>query len=87
MGFNAVLILTDGDDTSSNVSLEELKQEMQKSGFKSEKRIAFFTVGYGNEREFNPEALTKIAELNGGYYSKGDPESISKLMSNLQLEF
>jgi len=84
---NAVLILTDGDDTTSETSLEQLKQELQKSGFNSEKRIAFFTVGYGDEREFNPEALKTIAELNGGYYSKGDPESISKLMSNLQLEF
>ena len=84
---NAVLILTDGDDTTSETSLEQLKQELQKSSFKSEKRIAFFTVGYGDEREFNPEALKTIAELNGGYYSKGDPESISKLMSNLQLEF
>ncbi|MEL6456844.1 MAG: VWA domain-containing protein [Cyanobacteria bacterium J06641_2] len=84
---NAVLILTDGDDTSSNISLEQLKQELQKSSFRSEKRIAFFTVGYGDEREFNPEALKTIAESNGGYYSKGDPESISKLMSNLQLEF
>ena len=84
---NAVLILTDGDDTISETSLEQLKQELQKSGFNSDQRIAFFTVGYGDEREFNPEALKTIAELNGGYYSKGDPESISKLMSNLQLEF
>lgn len=84
---NAVLILTDGDDTTSEISLERLKQELEKSGFNSDQRIAFFTIGYGNEREFNPEALKKIAELNGGYYSKGDPETISKLMSNLQLEF
>ncbi|MEA5599022.1 VWA domain-containing protein [Rivularia sp. UHCC 0363] len=84
---NAVLILTDGDDTTSQTSLEQLKQELQKSGFNSDERIAFFTVGYGNEREFNPEALKKIAELNGGYYSKGNPETISKLMSDLQLEF
>ena len=84
---NAVLILTDGEDSASGISLERLKQELQKSGFNSDERIAFFTVGYGNEREFNPEALKTIAELNAGYYSKGDPESISKLMSNLQLEF
>ena len=84
---NAVLILTDGDDTTSETSLDKLKQELQKSGFNSDRRIAFFTVGYGNEREFDPEALKTIAELNGGYYSKGDPESISKLMSDLQLEF
>ncbi len=84
---NAVLILTDGDDTTSETSLDKLKQELQKSGFNSDRRIAFFTIGYGNERQFNPEALKTIAELNGGYYSKGDPESISKLMSDLQLEF
>ncbi len=84
---NAVLILTDGDDTTSEISLGALKQELEKSGFNSDQRIAFFTIGYGNEREFNPEVLKKIAELNGGYYSKGDPETISKLMSNLQLEF
>ncbi|MBE9211830.1 VWA domain-containing protein [Plectonema cf. radiosum LEGE 06105] len=84
---NAVLILTDGDDTTSQISLEQLKPELQKSGFNSDQRIAFFTIGYGNEREFNPEALKIIAELNGGYYSKGNPETISKLMSDLQLEF
>ena len=84
---NAVLILTDGEDSASGISLERLKQELQKSGFNSDERIAFFTVGYGDEKEFNPEALKIIAELNAGYYSKGDPESISKLMSNLQLEF
>ena len=84
---NAVLILTDGEDSASETSLERLKQELPKSGFNSDQRIAFFTVGYGKEREFNPEALKTIAELNAGYYSKGDPESISKLMSNLQLEF
>ena len=84
---NAVLILTDGEDSASEISLENLKQELQKSGFNSDERIAFFTVGYGKERDFNPEALKAIAEVNAGYYSKGDPESISKLMSNLQLEF
>ncbi|MCJ8279920.1 MAG: VWA domain-containing protein, partial [Rivularia sp. ALOHA_DT_140] len=84
---NAVLILTDGEDSASGISLSQLKQELHKTGFNSDERIAFFTVGYGKKREFNPKALKKIAELNGGYYSKGDPESISQLMSNLQLEF
>ncbi|KAB8334978.1 extracellular solute-binding protein [Scytonema tolypothrichoides VB-61278] len=84
---NAVLILTDGEDTGSQISLEQLSQELQKSGFNSEQRIGFFTVGYGNEGEFDANALKKIAELNGGYYSKGDPETISRLIADLQVEF
>lgn len=84
---NAVVILTDGEDSESSINLEQLQQELGKSNFNSDKRIAFFTVGYGNEGEFNPEALKKIAQVNGGYYRKGDPATISTLMSELQVEF
>lgn len=84
---NAVLVLTDGDDSESRINLEQLAAELKKSGFSTDQRIAFFTVGYGKEGEFNPDALKKIADLNGGYYSKGDPETISRLMADLQVEF
>ncbi|MEB3293780.1 MAG: extracellular solute-binding protein [Synechococcales bacterium] len=84
---NGVLILTDGEDSGSTVQLDQLGQELQKSGFNSDQRIGFFTVGYGNEGEFDPDALKKIADLNGGYYSKGNPETINQVMSNLQVEF
>lgn len=84
---NAVLVLTDGEDAGSRIELSQLGAELQKSGFNSDQRIAFFTVGYGQEGEFDPQALKQIAELNGGYYSKGDPATIERLMTNLQLEF
>jgi Ca-activated chloride channel homolog len=84
---NAVLILTDGEDSGSKIQLDQLSAELKKSGFSTDQRIGFFTVGYGNEGEFNSDALKKIAELNGGYYSKGDPETISRLMADLQVEF
>ena len=84
---NTVLILTDGEDSESNISLNKLSEELKKSNFSSDERIGFFTVGYGKEGDFNPEALKKIADLNGGYYSKGDPETISRLMADLQVEF
>ncbi len=84
---NAVLILTDGEDSESNISLNKLSEELKKSNFSSDERIGFFTVGYGKEGDFNPEALRKIADLNGGYYSKGEPETISRLMADLQVEF
>jgi len=84
---NAVLVLTDGEDTGSSINLDGLNAELQKSGFNSDQRIAFFTVGYGKDGEFDPNALKKIADLNGGYYSKGEPETIAKLMADLQVEF
>lgn len=84
---NAVLVLTDGADSGSIISLDRLGTEIQKSGFSSDDRISFFTIGYGKENEFSPEALKKIAAFNGGYYAKGEPETIETLMSNLQLEF
>ena len=84
---NAVLILTDGEDSGSKINLEQLSQKLKESNFESGEKIAFFTVGYGREGEFNPQALQKIAELNGGYYRKGDPQTISSLMTDLQVEF
>ena len=84
---NAVLILTDGEDSESSINLDQLAQELQKSGFSTDQRIAFFTVGYGDEGEFNPQSLERIATLNGGYYRKGDPSTIAQLMADLQLEF
>jgi Ca-activated chloride channel family protein len=84
---NAVLVLTDGEDSGSQIALDQLSQELQTSGFASGDRIAFFTVGYGEEGDFNPDVLKQIAELNGGYYAKGDPQTIGRLMADLQLEF
>ena len=86
-GINAVLILTDGEDSGSNISLEQLGTELQKTGFSSDARIAFFTIGYGNAGEFNPEALQQIANLNGGYYKEGNPQTIAQVMADLQVEF
>ncbi|EGJ35577.1 MULTISPECIES: VWA domain-containing protein [Moorena] len=84
---NAVVILTDGDDSDSKLRLEQLSQELEKSGFSSDNRIAFFTIGYGNEGEFNPKVLEQIAEFNWGYYRQGDPSTILNLMADLKLEF
>ncbi|BBD60871.1 hypothetical protein NIES2109_36710 [Nostoc sp. HK-01] len=84
---NAVLILTDGEDAGSKIKLNELEEELKKSGFATDQRIGFFTIGYGKEGEFKADVLKEIAELNGGYYSQGNPETILQLMSNLQVEF
>ncbi|MEL6493919.1 MAG: extracellular solute-binding protein [Cyanobacteria bacterium J06623_7] len=84
---NAVLILTDGEDSGSDVNLTQLSAQLKSSNFESGENIAFFTVGYGKDGEFNASVLQQIAQLNGGYYRKGDPQTISNLMADLQVEF
>lgn len=84
---NAVLILTDGEDSGSGITLQNLEAELKKSGFNSDERIAFFTVGYGKEGEFNAQVLEEIAKINSGYYRQGNPDTIDKLMNDLQVEF
>jgi Ca-activated chloride channel homolog len=86
-GINAVVILTDGEDTDSQLTLSQLQAELKQSGFESDQRIAVFTVGYGNAGEFSPDVLKQIASASSGYYSQGDPATIAKLMANLQVEF
>jgi len=84
---NAVVVLTDGEDTNSQINITQLTQELNKTGFASDQRIAFFTIGYGQDGEFNSQILQQIAQGNGGYYLKGDPATIDVVMSNLQVEF
>ncbi|MGB3404659.1 MAG: extracellular solute-binding protein [Microcoleaceae cyanobacterium] len=88
---NAVIILTDGEDSDSYLSLQQLQKALERTSFNTETEqqqgIAFFTIGYGQEGEFNPEVLKQIAEISGGYYRKGDPQTITELMSDLQVEF
>ena len=83
---NAVVILTDGEDSESRIGYDQLREELGKSNF-NDQRLAFFTVGYGEEGEFNSAVLEHISKLNGGYYRKGDPATISTLMADLQVEF
>ncbi|MEM9003775.1 MAG: VWA domain-containing protein [Cyanobacteria bacterium P01_F01_bin.86] len=84
---NAVLVLTDGEDSGSELPFDNLLTSLQESDFSTDERIAFFTVGYGDEGDFNPDVLNSIAEQTGGYYAKGDPDTIARLMQNIQLEF
>jgi len=84
---NAVLVLTDGADSGSTVKIDQLLGELKKSGFETEQRISVFTIGYGDEKEFNPKALQDIAQQNAGYYTKGEPETIARLLADIQVEF
>lgn len=83
----AVVVLTDGNDSGSRLSLQALEAELRRSGFASDDRIGVFTIGHGSSGEYNADALRRIAESNGGVFVEGTPDSILKRMEQLQLSF
>lgn len=83
----AVVVLTDGQDNGSRLSLEGLGRELQRSGFDSDERIGVFTMGYGNQGDFDPAVLRRIAESNGGDFTTGTADSIRRRMEDLQMAF
>lgn len=83
----AVVVLTDGNDSGSKLSLQSLETDLRRSGFTSDDRIGVFTIGYGRSGDYDADALRRIAESNGGVFVEGTPDSILKRMEQLQLSF
>ncbi|QEY33277.1 VWA domain-containing protein [Synechococcus sp. RSCCF101] len=83
----AVVVLTDGFDKGSRLSLEALNQQLAASGFEGDERIAVFAVGYGEAGSFDEAVLRSLAEGNGGEYKEGQSTTIRRLMDELQLAF
>jgi len=78
----AVVVLTDGEDTSSKLTLDALLQK-----FRSEREgedtgtPRVFTIAYGNEAK--PDVLKKIAQAAGGAFFSGTPRDIAKVYAEL----
>ncbi|MDI9406794.1 MAG: VWA domain-containing protein [Chitinophagaceae bacterium] len=82
----AVVVLTDGVDSGSQLSLRALQEQLRRSGFEGDERIGVFTIGYGGG-DYNADALRQIAEANGGEFVEGTVDSIRRRMEALQLAF
>ena len=85
--FILLRISTDGQDSGAGVSLDQLQQELRRTGFESDERIAVFSVGYGESGNFDATTLQVLADGNGGEFVQGTPETIRNLMNNMQLSF
>jgi Ca-activated chloride channel family protein len=82
----AVVVLTDGVDSSSRLSLDGLQEQLRRSGFEGDERIGVFTIGYGGG-EYNADVLKQIAQRNGGEFVEGGVDSIRRRMEELQMAF
>jgi Ca-activated chloride channel family protein len=83
----AVVVLTDGKDNGSRLTLPSLSAELERSGFAGDERIGVFTVGYGTKGEYDEGVLRRIAESNGGEFASGTPDTIRRRMEDLQMAF
>ena len=81
---NAVVLLTDGEDTDSTRSADQVVRELAAQG-DSSKRVRVFTIAYSAGAAGAAENLARIAEASGGkaYVGKtSDIESVYRSISS-----
>jgi Ca-activated chloride channel family protein len=74
---NAVVVLSDGDDTASQRSLGGVLTALQARANGEGRQIRVFTIAYGSDA--NGDVLDQIAAASGGESYSGDPKTIEKV--------
>ena len=83
---NAVVLLTDGEDTDSSATIEQAVQRMGAQG-DTENRVRVFTIAYSAAAEGAEEALEQIASASGGQAYSGDTEDIELVYRSISSFF
>jgi Ca-activated chloride channel family protein len=82
---NAVVVLTDGQDTASEHSGPEVIKELERQSEKESGQVRVFTIAYG--REPNEAELRKYSEASGGNSYKGGTDDIASLYRQISSFF
>jgi len=83
---NSIVVLTDGDDRDSALTLDDVTKELSDQE-NSATKVRVFTVGYSPEAAGAVEALKAIAEASGGQYYEGGAENAELLSSSISSFF
>jgi Ca-activated chloride channel family protein len=83
---NAVVLLTDGEDTDSTRGVEEVVRELGGQG-DSATQVRVFTIAYSAGAAGAKDALEKIAAASGGNSYPGDPENIEAVYRSISSFF
>ncbi len=83
----AIILLTDGEDTSSQRTLRQLLSEITPSPNDVGAGIKIFTIAYGNPKDINSQALTAIANATGGQEYAGTPQNIKQIYQQISTFF
>jgi Ca-activated chloride channel family protein len=73
----AVVVLTDGLDTSSQRSVDDVVNQVNGSGSNSGNGLKIFTIAYGDDAD--KDGLTRIAHASGGEEYDGNPDNIRRV--------
>ena len=83
---NAVVVLTDGEDTDSAASAEDAVRAVRAQG-DSDDQVRVFTIAYSAGAVGAAEALAQIAEASGGQAYEGDTEDIEAVYRSISSFF
>jgi Ca-activated chloride channel family protein len=83
---NAVVVLTDGQDNQSDISLSSLVSQLRSHNQQSEQQVVrVFTIAYGDGAE--RDKLAQIAKASGGEEFSGDPTEIEAVYRTISSFF
>ena len=74
---NAVVVLSDGQDTVSKLNLKQLVAHLDARAAGEGRQVRIFTIAYGYDAE--QSVLEQIANASGGKAYVGDPKQIEKV--------
>lgn len=83
---NAVVVLSDGEDTDSSRNLESVLDELSGQG-DSATQVRVFTIAYSATAEGAAGALEEIAKASGGQYYEGGTEDIELVYRSISSFF
>lgn len=80
---DAIVVLTDGEDTDSRLTLDELLRRIRPSGESPGVRV--FTIGYGGSSQ--KDVLERIADTTQARFYEGDPSNIRSVFREISTFF
>ena len=83
---NAVVLLTDGEDTDSSKTAESVVRELDAQG-DSSRRVRVFTIAYSAGAVGAAEKLEQIAQASGGKAYKGNTDDIESVYRSISSFF
>ena len=83
---NAVVVLTDGEDTDSSIDADEVVRRVRAQG-DSEDKVRIFTIAYSAGAQGAAEALKRIARASGGQEYTGDTDDIETVYRSISSFF
>jgi Ca-activated chloride channel family protein len=83
---NAVVVLTDGEDTDSSAGADDVVSTVRAQG-DSDDQVRVFTIAYSAGAAGAEEALAEIAKASGGQPYEGDTEDIESVYRSISSFF